>query len=727
MRSILVPALALILVLPFTFPPQAKETAAEGSAESRLVEKAEVRLAQLDVTVRHAGKNAAGLRPADFSLQVGGREIQAFEVDALCTEISSEGAEPAASLGTRTRATCVLYFDQRHLTAGGRSRAFEIARDLVPRLVESGGRVSIVSSASTLVTLASRSSDPAELIAALDKAAADPEQSDAHAIQEDSQVRQLEDEVVKSRDEAWLESYKVKMDAKAEVQHLARVDFDCTAKACKRPLHNATQALRRRTESEKAFVAEKAENRLDAIARAYEVGERNLAHGEVSRLRAVLAGLEGVEPPKALVYFADTMRRNAGEHYVRLVRGDIQDLDHRGGRPEELLDRRRWDLSKADEAESWFDAFVDDAAGSAVRVFAVRPEGMAGLSSRVEDAENALASMALDTGGRSFLGGAVSSDSIARGILDDIGCVYVLSFEPEGLPDDKPLPVHVQVLQPGFETVARSRMTIQSPSARRSSRVLAAFASDVPPQEGSRLSASVIPIGVRGRRFVGLVQTAVTLPQDASLSWDLGATVVSGGRVTSETSSRMTVNAPGTQLVLEEEVLFDGQDFTIVAVAQDLTTQEITSVRIEGAWPRAEIDGSAVGPIAIVQPAAGGFRRGRTTRTRGSLAVPETASVDSDSPAAFVGIVCRGPWLSGVLTIEREIRGERPESFPPIRVGPEDDGCVQVRDLVRATTLGAGDFLYEIRVLKENVEIGRGARRFHAARATAQGAATAPR
>ena len=698
MRTVLVLAWALILASPIAGPLDAKETAAEDPAESGLVEEAQARLAQVDVTVRCAGKSAAGLGPADFSLQVGGREIESFEVDALCPETSSEGAEPAISSEPRHQATYVLYFDQRHLTAGGRSRAFEIARDLVPLLVEAGGRVSIVSSASTLVTLASWTSDPAELIAALDGAAADPKQSDASAIREEVQVQQLEDEVVRSRDEAWADSYRAKIASAPEARGLAK-----TSSGPGRELDNEHTEKQRRSIEEKAqdgkrFVVEKVEGRLQSLARAYEVGERDLARSELARLRTVLAGLERMEPPKALVYFADTMRRNAGDHYTRLVREDIKALDRRGGRPEELLDQRRLELSRVDEPEAWFDAFVDDAAGSAVRVFAVRPEGTAGLSTRVQDAENALAAMALDTGGRAFLRGAVSSEAVARGILDDIGCVYVLSFEPQGLPDDRPLPVRVQVLRPGFETVARSRMAIQSPSARRSSRVLAAFASDARPDEGTRLSASVIPLGVRGGKFVGLVQAAVAVPPDASPSWDLGVTVVSGGKVTSNTSSRITVHAPGTKLVLEEEVLFDSRDFTVVAVAQDVATLEVASVRFGGTWPRAEIDGSALGPIAIVQPAAGGFRRGQDTRTHGSLAVPEGGAVDPRSSAAFLGLVCHGPWSGGELRVERDLTGEDEVRFPPIRLD-DAGGCAQIRDLVRPATLGAGEFQYRIRVL----------------------------
>jgi hypothetical protein len=116
--------LALVVLgvcLPVSADPKIDTPAKPVGAD--LVEKATVRLAQVDVTV--AGRLGAQkvLDASDFTLRVGDRTIDRLLVDFVCS-----AATPSAAVRAPTY---VLYFDQRHLTVPGRRRALGIARDLV--------------------------------------------------------------------------------------------------------------------------------------------------------------------------------------------------------------------------------------------------------------------------------------------------------------------------------------------------------------------------------------------------------------------------------------------------------------------------------------------------------------------------------------------------------------------------------------------------------------------
>ena len=120
-----------------------------------LVEKAERRLVQIDVTARGPAAEIAALTRDDFELVVNGERIESFTVDRLCGEAEMQattaeaavdeahapGPPPAAPTGTY-----LIYFDQHHLTLAGRQNALDESRRMIPSLVADGGRVAIASS-----------------------------------------------------------------------------------------------------------------------------------------------------------------------------------------------------------------------------------------------------------------------------------------------------------------------------------------------------------------------------------------------------------------------------------------------------------------------------------------------------------------------------------------------------------------------------------------------------
>jgi hypothetical protein len=389
----------------------------------------------------------------------------------------------------------------------------------------------------------------------------------------------------------------------------------------------------------------------------------------------------------------------------------------------------------ADSGELTVDRLLNTASSLGVRLYTIEAQGLvSSLDSaspsfegsygannatipstlRVRQAQDTLGSMAAETGGRAFLNG-IPAGKIVSGIETDLSCVFVVSFDPTGLPEDRPLPVIVKVNRSGIKVRGRGRLLIESESARKTSRLLAAFANAGEAPADSPLHVSVVPSGFRDGSFSGLVQVSVPPSPYPNASWDLGFSIVGGEKVRDAVSTRMSVAAPNSPIVLEREVRFPPGPFEIVAVGRETSTEQIASRQVEGSWPLLRDEAAAVGPVLVMQPMSGAFQRGDEVRKKGPVALGESDAVRGDLPTAFVALVCRGKEASGTVRVERKLTGESGVSFKPIEIDKKDDECAQTRDLVRAGTLGPGSFVYEVRILAGDKEIARGERKFHVA------------
>jgi hypothetical protein len=319
--------------------------------------------------------------------------------------------------------------------------------------------------------------------------------------------------------------------------------------------------------------------------------------------------------------------------------------------------------------------------------------------------------MALETGGQAFLNG-VSAAKIASRVLEDLSCVFLLSFDPGDWPVDQPLPIKVTVRKPGVDVQARGRLVIQSDSSRLTSRLLAAFSTPQVVRGDIPLGIEVIPTGYSEGSFGALVQLLVPGSRYPSAGWDLGASVVAHGQVRENSSAHLEVATAGVPLVLEQEMRFLPGQYQIVAVAHETSTDQIASRQRDGAWPDLRDVFGAVGPIAILQPISGLFHRKGTTQVKGSVARREGEAVPPDSPTAFVTLVCRGELLKGRLRAERRLVGESPVSFSPQDLDLEGASCAQIRDMVPAGAMGAGAFRYEVKMLSGEREVASGERKF---------------
>lgn len=322
-------------------PTVSADGTGESPVASTLEERVESRLVQLDVPVEGKPDIVGSLTAQDFSLTVGGQTIAEFSVDRLCDDAQADAGdetEGADNASGISSRSFLFFFDQPHLTQAGCSNALDIARDLVKRLVVRGARAAIVSSADKLKTVVPLTADRALLLEGIDRLRGDSTQWDAYAQQETSRIDRV-----------------VAMGG------------------------GGARQLARNFAEEESWQARRTSQRL-----------------------GIVLGLLGDEPPpRAAFYFADILRKDAGQHYLDMV-----------------LSNSDPELRSASDFD--FDRLIRDALGFGVHLFPIQAVGMAtvgrGVSKisgydarmrpighRVASAEGSLISLGLETGGEAFL------------------------------------------------------------------------------------------------------------------------------------------------------------------------------------------------------------------------------------------------------------------------------------------------------------------------------------
>jgi hypothetical protein len=426
------------------------------------------------------------------------------------------------------------------------------------------------------------------------------------------------------------------------------------------------------------------------------------------------------------------MRQNAGQHYLAFFSGPT--LVDRNGKPSS---ESAAILSDAATGALPLDRVMNEASGLGIRFYTIEGQGMTGTtvftssrgsassggagqprnnaspllnSQRTRDSQDTLGSLAAETGGRSFLNG-VSSGKMASQILDDMSCLYLLSFDPGGFPQDTPLTVSVAVKRPKVKANARGRLVIQSDAARLTGRVLSAFAS---PATAGAADASVhvglIPIDYRDGKFRARVQVAMPGSAVPVTTWDIGASVVSEGVVRQDGSGRIQVALPNTPVVYEEDMDFSSGEYDLIAVAHEVQTDTLASKEVHGSWPKLDVELASLGPIAVSQRLPGGFLRNGVSRTQGAVIVAEDEALRGDAPTAVIALVCRAKDQKRPLTVVRTLSGEAETPVGTTKLDLTTARCAQVVDLIPSKMLGAGRYRFVITVSSDGRELTRGER-----------------
>jgi VWFA-related protein len=604
-------------------------------------------------------------------------KIQDFIVDNICVlpddgqtqeveVVVEEQAVTAPVAPPRPRTNFLFYFDQHHLTMAGRARSIDLAQEMIPELIVNGNRGMIISAGRDLHTFSELTDDRGQLMQALRTLNGDRAQWDPWVQQEASRIGEI-------------------------------------LEILNDPPYDVSRAL--------------------SIARAHQREERWRSQKALHLFSMVLGRMSELDPPKAVVYFADTTRKNAGDHYLSFFGRRAQGSDGDTS------------FHNAFTAAHAFDRVLEEATAMGIRVFTIEARGLtalpnmsisaetsAGTSSPVantrsfRDAQDTLVGMALESGGRAFLNGVRARKIVAQ-IEADLSCVYLLSFDATHLRQDTTHRIVVTVDRPEVDIHARGQLTVQSESRRLTSRLMAAFASPTSERTQLPVDGIVIPTGFRDGKYSALVQLQVPGSPLPATAWDLGLSLISRGEVAADASGRISVSGPGVPVVLESEMRFRPGPFKLVGVAHETTGSDLGTGEIEADWPSPNDAPVTLGPVAVLQPVQAAILRDEQLRNEGAIGIGEGSLARTDRPTALIGILCRAKGNRGKFRVERKLVGEANSFAPfgPMKLDLGDDRCVQIRDFIPAGSMSTGMFSYEVRVFAKKEEVASTVKRFAAA------------
>jgi len=695
-----------------------------GPLEAGVTERTGRVLAQLDLSVRGPAKVLATLTPADFQVAVGGRPIEEFFLDRVCSDPATTAADDptptsaAAAVANIAGTHFLFYFDQHHLTPEGHRRSLALSRRLIPEIIHGPNVAMVVSAGQDVRTFADWTNDHEALLRALDEIEKDPTHADPYPALEDFRVERVVEEMSRGRDNARFMSTGKPSSAQGDPT-LQRMMGSGSVSGS--PLPAGTDQAQSLNDSLKREAAAGGRAQASGLARSFQREDQWNTQRALSRFSMVLARMAELPPPRAAIYFADTMRSRAGDHYLELL-GESADPGGRG------VAYGASTLHSVGNKVSSFDGVINEASAHGVRLYTVQAQGLVGpttmptvsasaaslvppMSSRarIREAQNSLVGMAAETGGRAFLNG-ISPAKMVRHLQSDLECFFLLSFDPSDLGKDRPLPVLVHVNRSGVDVLTRGRIVLQSDASRLNSRLLAAFTSPGRDVRAEAMQALVIPTGFGDGKFTGLVQVAVPPAETTEATWDFGVSRLSAREARKSVSGRIALSNSDKPVVFESEMEFGSGQVGLVAVAHESATDRIASREIELNWPDPEDASPSVGPIALLQPAEAAFIREGTTRKRGALGRASRTPIRTGRDTALIGVVCRGelPWSD--LRVTRQISGETSVDFPPMSVEPDAEPCIVFSDLIRAGTMTPGGFTYEVRIVRDDEELGSGFR-----------------
>jgi len=715
--------MAWLTALAFLVAPMAlSQETQKDPVDSGLVEQAERRLMQIDVTARGPAETVAALTAKDFSLAVGLNDIDEFTLDRICIEGGIEGLDlsdpEVAAAAPRLRT--LLFFDQTHLTSLGRQRSMELARELIPKLLGSGrSEAMIISANRRLDVVAEWSSDPAVLLAAMEELVNDLDQVSGWADGEDSRVDRMMaalDRVTEFTQEEMMNS-GMALQANTEDSMSAGIPFGSLEMNQARARVNERQQI----EVEAGSAMKSAKRMARVVARDLSREEAGRTAGGLSLFSASLVHFDGYAPPKAVLYFADTMRANAGDHFIGLVKS-TEGPGRLSGEPPEIEGSK---LSQGNYVTE-FQQAIDNATEKGVRFYTVQGRGLTpavaarGRSGggrrtdprsarvRFKDAENALSGFASETGGKAFLGAADASQIAAR-ILDDLSCLFVLSFHALDMKEDRSTAVWIDIDKPGVELTYRPKLIAFSAASRERARLASAFWSGDRSADRARVLA--VPTGFENGKYTVLVQFAMAGAALGGSDWDMGVTAVINESRTLEASGRVAVNQAGLPLVFEAEMQFKPGDYAITAVAKNNTDGTLVSTRAEGSLPDPNDREPFIAGIALLQRAPGAFVRGEATKTSGSLAHGPTHWMRPDRATGILALVC-GNKRAADVTAGRSLVGASEVNFDPVELDFGEERCGLLVDTIDGSVLTSGKFSYAVDLNRGEESVGESLREF---------------
>jgi hypothetical protein len=412
---------------------RAEKAAVPPPLNPSLTERAESRLVQFEVRVSRKGVPVGGLTADDLDIELGGKPLETFTVDDMC--IGATAPSPATRPGA-----FIFYFDDPELTVEGRLRAVEVARLVAPSLISHGHDLLILRNGPSLRAETAWTHDAAEVSSALDRIAADPGNRDSlRTAMNEIQAERLIDRAHELVHESNMQFSDAMFDAYRDFANGGddpRVAMTAGMSAPGK-IYSAHGAA---TPGSKAMFGDavgfdgRGNAQIAELVSEFRtvVQDQLVKNGrDIERLRGAVRSLSLRPSPKGVVYFSDTLRRDPGGVVTRML-GSMNELTSRRNDLRARTDMPSW---TSDEALT---ALVRDASTYGVRFYAVEGRGLAAPSDWVRTSQDTIASLALDTGGLSFVNG-LAARSIADSIAADQSCWYLVSFAPSGWETDRTL------------------------------------------------------------------------------------------------------------------------------------------------------------------------------------------------------------------------------------------------------------------------------------------------
>ncbi len=607
-----------------------------------LAEKVEKRLVQLDVSVEGDREAIRGITAKDFALYVSEHEVQGLIVDRLCGDASTPSGPPTVEgVPAEPQAPRVA----RQIM---RARATFILFFDQPHLTTAGRALSLKTSRdliNRLIVNGARASivSNAKRLETIVPLTGDREKllGGLERLRQDPRQWDSYSDTERARAQQVRDAYDLTPDE---------------SKRCPPPL-----------------------------AKTYAREEFLIARQSTERLAIAVGALAETSAPKSLVYFGDSLRQKAGLHYLGIIPCENS--------PEVAS------AVMVPSAATEFDAVINDALARGVHFFTVQAEGLLAYrpgwdTERHQHAQDALVSLAAETGGEAFLGGA-SNAHIADRIDELTACRLLLSFPPGDLPRDQAMNVTLELHVPKVKIETQGRIVIPSPASIDKARLLAAFVDPASSDDGS-LRAFLIPRGGDGKTWKAGVQLRLRPSGLPDSSADLGASIVRRDKVTDHFASSIATKSGAREKVLEKTLDIAPGEFSVVAVAHDAKRDDIGSSRLDADWPNPAKSDAAISPVAVLQAGPAAMSKDGALASTGSLARDDDEPLNPSIPISLVSVVCRGAKTHAPVVVERWIEDGSRGEFEPMTIAETAEPCVQTVDVLPAGRLKPGVVDYRV-------------------------------
>ncbi len=420
------------------------------------------------------------------------------------------------------------------------------------------------------------------------------------------------------------------------------------------------------------------------LAEIYAREEILLARRSTERMAIATGTLAEAPSPKALIYFGDSLRQRAGLHYFHVVPCDDDQT-------------KREELTPSAAAE--LDAGINDALARGVHYFTIQAEGLLAYrpgwdTERHQHAQDALVSLAAETGGEAFLGGA-SKAHIADRINELTSCRLLLSFPPGDLPRDQAMSVTLELHVPKVKIRTQGRIVVPSQASIDKARLLAAFVDPASSDDGS-LRALLIPRGGDGKIWKASVQLRLRPSGLPDSSADLGASIVRRDKVTDHFASSIATKSGSREKVLEKTLDIAPGEFSVVAVAHDAKRDDIGSSRVDADWPNPAKSDAAIVPVAVLQTGSAAMSKDGALASTGSLARDVDEPLNPSVAISLVSVVCRGAKTRAPVVVERWIEDGSRGEFEPMTIAETAEPCIRTVDALSAGRLKPGVVDYRV-------------------------------